>query len=134
MAEASSSKYRLSPFAKLAGVKVEKSEKGFSRCFIEISEQTYNLQGTAHGGAISTLVDCGVFFALHPLLNKDEAIRTVQLQVNYFTVAASGTLVCESKIINKGKRIATLESEVVNKGKLVAKATGILYINKAKDD
>ena len=134
MTETYNSKYPLSPFAKLAGVKVNQSEKGFSQCVIEISEQTYNLQRTAHGGAISTLVDCGIFYALHPLLSKDEAIRTVQLQVNYFAVAASGTLVCESKIINKGKRIATLESEVKNEGNLVAKATGILYINKTKDD
>ncbi len=134
MTETSNPEYRLSPFAKLAGVKVERSEKGYSRCIIEISEQTYNLQGTAHGGAISTLVDCGIFYALHPLLSKNEGIRTVQLQVNYFAVAAYGALVCESKIINKGKRIATLESEVKNDENLVAKATGILYINRVKDD
>lgn len=92
------------------------------------------MQKTAHGGAISKLVDCGIYCALHPLLNEDEAIRTVQLQLNYFAVAPSGVLICESKIIHKGKRIATLESEIKNEGTLIAKATGILYISKVRED
>lgn len=132
MIESSSFDNRLSPFAKLAGVKVNASEKGYSQCAIDICEQTYNLQRTAHGGAISTLVDCGIYFALKPYLNDNEGVKTVQLQINYFAAASSGVLLCESKIINKGKRIATLESEVKNEGKLVAKATGILYISKVK--
>ena len=134
MTESTHYQEAISPFARLAGVKVARIEKGYSECIIEICEQTFNLQRTAHGGAISTLVDCGIYYALHPLLDKGEAVRTVQLQVNYFAVAPSGVLLCESRIINKGKRIATLESEVKNEGTLVAKATGILYISKVSED
>lgn len=131
-----SSRYQdiLSPFARLAGIKITRCDKGYSQCVIEISDQTLNLHRTAHGGAISTLVDCGMYYALHPLINEDEAVRTVQLQVNYFAMASSGVLVCESKIVNKGKRIATLESQVTNEGTLVAKATGIIYVSKVKED
>jgi len=41
---------------------------------------------------------------------------------------ASGTLVCDTTVINKGRRVAALESEVRNGERLVAKALGTFAI------
>jgi len=46
----------------------------------------------------------------------------------------SGTLTCDTKVISKSKRIATLESEIKHEGHLVAKALGTWSIYKEKMD
>lgn len=134
MAESSSIPMKLSLFAKFTGINIISGENGHSQCTLEVTERILSLHMTAHGGAISTLVDVGMGVALSSGINRDELLKTVQLQVNYFTAASSGLLICESRIVNQGKRIATLESEVRNDGNLVAKATGTYYIYKAKGD
>ena len=44
----------------------------------------------------------------------------------------SGTLICNTKVINIGKKIATLESEILNDEQLVAKAIGTYSIFKSE--
>jgi acyl-CoA thioesterase len=124
---------------KLIGVEVNKFEDGYSQAVIKVTESVLGLPiGSAHtgvhGGAIATLVDVGMSAALVSLMKDDELARTVQLQINYLAAVQSGVLICESKVIQKGRRIATVESEVRNEGSLVAKTTGTYYISKAKGD
>lgn len=47
-----------------------------------------------------------------------------------FVPATSGTIVCDTKVIHKGKKIAVMESEIKNNEKLVAKALGTYSIFK----
>ena len=43
-----------------------------------------------------------------------------------------GTLICETKVIHKGKNISVLESEIMNKENLISKAIGTFSIFKKK--
>lgn len=124
---------------KLLGIEVTRFENGSSQAIIKITESVLGLPaGSAHtgvhGGAIATLVDVGMSAALVSLMNDDELARTVQLQINYLSAAQSGDLVCESKVIQRGRKIATVESEVFNEGNIVAKTTGTYYLSKVKED
>ena len=123
---------------KLLGIEVTRFENGSSQALVKITESVLGLPvGSAHtgvhGGVIATLVDVGMSAALVSLMKDDELARTVQLQINYLSAAQSGVLVCESKVIQKGRKIATVESEVLNDGKIVAKTTGIYYLSKVKE-
>jgi acyl-CoA thioesterase len=51
----------------------------------------------------------------------------------YLAPVFSGELVCMSRVINRGKRVATLEADVTNDGKLVAKALGTYALFPRKD-
>ena len=127
--------FRDSPYTKLTGVEFTKLEDGYSHTVMKVTESVLGFpNGSVHGGAIATLVDVGMGLALRTLQKDDELMRTVQLQVNYIAAALSGVLICESKIIKKGRKIATLESEIRNEGNLIAKATGTYYITKVKGD
>lgn len=124
---------------KLLGVEVTMFEDGCSQAVIEVTESVLGLPaGSAHtgvhGGVIATLIDVGMSAALVSLMKDDELARTVQLQINYLAAAQSGMLTCESRVIQKGRKIATVESEVLNEGNLVAKTVGTYYISEVKED
>ncbi len=124
---------------KLLGIEVTRFENGCSHAIIKITESVLGLPpGSAHtgvhGGVIATLVDVGMSAALVSLMKDDEIARTVQLQINYLAAAQSGILACESRVIQKGRKIATVESEVLNEGNIIAKTTGTYYLSKIKEN
>ncbi|MFC2017838.1 PaaI family thioesterase [Chloroflexota bacterium] len=124
-----------SPYTKLTGVKFTALEDGYSHAVMKVTDAVLGFpNGSVHGGAIATLVDVGMGGALRTLLTDYELMRTVQLQVNYLAAPLSGVCVCESKVIRKGRKIATVESEIRNEGILAAKATGTYYITKLKKE
>lgn len=124
-----------SPYTQLTGVEFTKRKVGCSQAIMKVTDSVLGFpNGSVHGGAIATLVDVGMGTALLTRIKDDELMRTVQLQVNYLGAPLSGVCICDSKIIKKGRKIATVESEVRNEGSLVAKATGTYYITKMKSD
>jgi len=78
------------------------------------------------------MADTGMGGALYSCLEEDELGATVELKINYFAAVTSGLLTCDTKIINKGKKIAVLESEIKNEERLIAKAMGTFSIFKAR--
>ncbi|MBM3141998.1 MAG: PaaI family thioesterase [Chloroflexi bacterium] len=122
------------PFAELIGLKFSTSKKGYSECVLEINEKLLNPHKVVHGGVIYSMADTGMGAALYPLLDEDDLCATVEIKIAYFAAIASGILVCKTKVIHKGKRIAVLESEIESNGRLTAKAIGTYSIFKAKGD
>ncbi|MFZ1866785.1 MAG: PaaI family thioesterase, partial [Polyangiales bacterium] len=57
-----------------------------------------------------------------------ESCATVEIKIVYLASAREGELVCETRVIRKGSRIAVLESEVFTGDRLVAKALGTYSI------
>ena len=121
-----------SPFRELVGVTFTKVEEGYSLCFLEVDKKLLNPAGIVHGGAVYTLADSGMGVALFSFVGEDELFVTIETSIFYFKAVSSGTLICESKIVHKGKRIAVMEAEIRNEGQLVAKAMGTFSIHKSK--
>ena len=109
-----------------------KVEEGYSLCFLEVDKKLLNPAGIVHGGALYTLADSGMGVALYSFVGEDELFVTIETSIFYFKAVSSGTLICESKIVHKGKRIAVMEAEIRNEGQLVAKAMGTFSIHKGK--
>jgi len=85
-----------------------------------------------HGGVLYSMADTGMGGALYSLLEKDELCATVEIKISYFKHVREGTVICDTKVIHKGKTIGVLESEILNNETLVAKANGTFSIFKVK--
>lgn len=120
------------PFGDLIGLHFSKFEKGISQCELTISKQLLNPHNVAHGGVLYSMADTGMGGALYSHLSDDELCATVEIKINYFKAVKSGHLICNTKLIHAGRKIAVLESDILNDGILVAKATGTYSIFKKK--
>lgn len=123
-----------SPFRELVGVTFTKVEDGYSHCVLEVDKKLLNPAGIMHGGAIYTMADSGMGAALYSYVGEDEMFLTIEASMFYFKAVSSGTLVCEAKVIHRGKRTAVMEAEIRNEGQLVAKAMGTFSIYKSKKE
>jgi acyl-CoA thioesterase len=67
--------------------------------------------------------------ALYTLLEKAESCATIEIKIVYLSSVRAGELVCDTRVIRKGSRVAVLESEVFESERLVAKALGTYSIH-----
>lgn len=116
------------PFAELIGLIFTKHENGSSQCSLNIEKKLMNPHGVLHGGVMYSMVDTGMGAALYSLLEENESCATIEVKINYFKPVKEGVLICNTKVIHKGRSISVLESEIINKEKLVAKAFGTFSI------
>ena len=122
------------PFGDHIGLTFTRAEKGHSQCVLEIQENLLNPHRAIHGGATFTMADSAMGAALFTCIGEDELCSTIETKIVYFKAVASGTLVCDTRVIHQSKRIATLESEVKHNEELVAKAIGTWSIYKANKE
>ena len=80
------------------------------------------------------MADSGMGATLYSCIDEDEICATIEIKIVYFKAVRSGTLTCDTKLVHKGKRIATLESEIRQGEYLIAKALGTWSIFKEKRD
>ncbi len=116
------------PFADMIGLAFDGSADGQSRCRVALRHELMNPHHVAHGAVAYTLADTGMGAALYTLMKPDESCATVEIKIVYLASAREGELVCETRVIRKGSRIAVLESEVFTGDRLVAKALGTYSI------
>lgn len=95
---------------------------------MEVTDALLNPHRVLHGGVIYSMADTGMGAALYSDLDQGESCTTVEIKIAYFRAVTAGTLICDTKIIHRGRKIATLESEIKNDGRLIAKAFGTFYI------
>jgi len=122
------------PFGDLIGLQFVKCEGGQSRCTLEVEQRLLNPHGAVHGGVLYSMADTGMGGAMYTIMEKDELCATIEIKIVYFKAVRSGTVVCDTRIISRGRRVAALESEITNDGRLVAKASGTFSVFRAKED
>ncbi len=122
------------PFGDLIGLQFLKCEGGQSRCTLEVEQRLLNPHGAVHGGVLYSMADTGMGGAMYTVMERDELCATIEIKITYFKAVRSGTMVCDTRIISRGRRTAALESEITNDGRLVAKASGTFSVFRAKED
>ena len=122
----------LDRFGRHAGLTYTKWEKGYSRCVLKINASLLNPYGTVHGGALFTMADSGMGFAIVPTLEEGERCASIEVSIVYLKAIASGTLTCDTTVVKRSSNSAVLESEIRSGGQLIAKALGTWVIYKEK--
>ncbi|HNQ62785.1 MAG TPA: hotdog fold thioesterase [Syntrophorhabdaceae bacterium] len=114
------------PFAKLLNIKLKEVSEGYARCEMEYSEQMDNIYGSAHGGALFSLID----EAFEISSNSHENIAVaLNMNVTYMRPPRKNTvLVAESKEINKTKKTASYYITVRDNENLIAVCQALVFV------
>lgn len=112
------------PFIHLLGMKLVSFNEDTLEMKMKVVPKLINYLGGVHGGAISSLIDTTVYFAIRPFLPQGRGLTTTEIKVNFFCAAQEGILTAKAKILHLGKRTAVGEAEIVDEqGRLIAKGT-----------
>lgn len=122
--------WRRSPFIKLLGLKIEELEHGRCLSRLDINDSLLNKHKVVHGGVIYSMADISMGVAVYSTLKKDDETATIEIKINYLKPAKAKSLICEARVIQKGKNIVVLEAEVRSENNLIAKAQGTFSIFK----
>ncbi len=123
---------RINPFGEYLGLRFTKADESGSEMMVEVHETLLNTYGALHGGVAYSLADTGMGAALYPHLSGEEICATIEIKIIYLKPVTSGVVTCQSKVVQKGGKIAFLESEIRNDERLVAKALGTFSIFKQR--
>ncbi|MBI5949591.1 MAG: PaaI family thioesterase [Chloroflexi bacterium] len=113
--------------APLLGITMER-EDAASRSSVTVRPDLLNPHGVLAGPVMYSLADFGMGAALYSRLGDSESCATIEIKMVYIATVTKGDVVCETRLVNKGRSVAVLESEVFNEGRLVAKALGTFAI------
>jgi len=114
-------------FPAFCGFEVKHMEYGCFEAQLQVRPEHIQQDGFVHAGLMATLADHTAGYAAFTTVADDIRILTIEFKINYFKPAVGKTIICRSKVINKGKKIIVAESEVFSvvdgKEKRVCKAT-----------
>ncbi len=110
------------PYYQLLGLTLEQIDPGFARFRMPFKRELTHPYGIVHGGAIASLADTAVAFALMTLIQPGERVTTVEFKINFFSSVDRGEMIAEARIADKGMRLAVADMEVRSgDGDLIAK-------------
>ena len=125
-------KFEINHFPRLLGIEIDSVEPGRARLSVEIRKELLQLQGIMHGGAIATLIDTAVAFAIIGASEPDARFTTVELKVNYLSPIREGRVVADARLVRDGRRIVVADCDVFDaNGRLAAKGL-LTYIRLEK--
>ena len=114
-------------FPAYCGFTVTQVEDGIFESRLCVKSEHQQQDGFVHAGVIATMADHTAGYAAYTTVTENFRILTIEFKINYFKPALGDSIICRSKVINRGRKIIVAESEVfsiMNKGeKLVSKAT-----------
>ena len=115
-------KFELNHFPKMVGIEIDDIEPGRAKLSLDVTEKHRQLQGIMHGGAIATLIDTAVAFAIVGASEPGAKFTTIEMKVNYLSPIIEGRVIADARLIRDGKRIVVAECEVFDAaGKMAAK-------------
>ena len=103
------------------GMKLTELRDNFAECRVELTPETMNSQGFAHGGIIYSLCDLAAGYSV---MSEDNRPVTQQGNINYFRPAVGEYLICRAEPIKLGRKVSVVESKVTDdQNRVVAEAT-----------
>src|SRR5687767_14476228 len=121
------------PFAKLLGIEADLVEPGHAVLSMEIREDLLRNGGIAHGGAIATLIDSSMAFAIIPLLAENERTTTVDLTIHYLRPLTEGVAKSSARVVRAGRRVIVVSAEVLDHSERLVATALSTYLRLTRD-
>jgi len=102
------------PFAKLLGIQLEEVSEGRSVLTMPVRDDLKQNHGVVHGGAIASLIDSAMAFAIIPLLAENERTTTVDLTIHYLRPLTEGVAKSAARVVRAGRRVIVVSAEVLD--------------------
>ena len=102
------------PYVTLLGIELEDIGMGTATLMLPVRKELMQNHGVVHGGAVASLIDSAMAFAIIPLLSADEKVTTVDLTISYLRPVTEGQMTASAKVIRAGRRLISVSAEVFN--------------------
>jgi acyl-CoA thioesterase len=113
------------PFARLMDIRLVEVGEGYAVCEMEYKDAMDNMHGTAHGGAVFSLIDEA--FEISSNSHGTTAVA-LNMNVTYVKPAKRGSLLrARSTEINRGRKTATYHITVEDGEGLIAVCQALVY-------
>lgn len=122
-------KRHIQPVGGCEHLKILEIEAGHAKLSAEITEETLNLYGNAHGGFLFSICDIAAGMSVYAY---EVANVTQCADIHFLRGVCSGTIYIESSTIHKGKKTAVSQVTVSNPdGALIASAAFTMFLGEA---
>ena len=99
------------------GIRFTVVEEGYCECQVDMTEDSLNPQGVAHGSLLFTLCDCVTGMAT---ASTGRSMLTQSANIHYLRPGTGGTLTARSRLVKNGRNTALCIGEVFDEaGKLL---------------
>jgi acyl-CoA thioesterase len=116
------------PFARLMGIRLAEVGEGYAVCEMEYGEAMDNLHGTAHGGAVFSLIDEA--FEISSNSHGTVAVA-LNMNVTYIKAAKKNSMLrARSQEISRGRKTASYHITVEDDEGLIAVCQALVYRKK----
>ncbi|HEX3630301.1 MAG TPA: alpha/beta fold hydrolase [Candidatus Dormibacteraeota bacterium] len=123
------------PYFKVLGMRCTSVGDGIATFEMPATAAHYNPNGVTHGGAISSLADSAMGFAVFSTCGPGETFTTAELHLNFIRAVteASGTLRSTGRVVSRGHQLVIADAEVFDsQQQLVARASSTNVILKRR--
>ena len=100
------------PYAELLGIELEDVAPGTATLGLPVRRELTQNHGVVHGGAVASLIDSAMAFAIIPLLAPKERVTTVDLTISYLRPVTGGRMRATAKVVRAGRRLIVVSAEV----------------------
>ncbi len=115
-------KFKTNNYSRFIGIELDSMEPGRAVLGLEIRDELLQLQGVLHGGAMASLIDTAVAFAIVSVSEPEDRFTTVEMKINYLSAVRDGRVTADARIVRDGRRIIVAECDAFDsKGRLAAK-------------
>jgi len=99
-------------FPAYCGFEVDRVASGEFDTRLDLRPEHKQQDGFVHAGVIATMADHTAGYSAYTIVSENHRILTIEFKINYFRPVTGDSILCRSKVINRGKRIIIAESEV----------------------
>ncbi len=114
-------------FPAFCGIEVGRVDQGNFESILIVQAQHKQREGFVHAGLISTMADHTAGYAAYTLVPQTQRILTIEFKINFFKPANGEKIICQSRVLNQGRKVIVSESEIYSQigtqKKQVSKAT-----------
>ena len=116
------------PFAKLLGIEIDSVEPGHAVLSMKMRDDLMRNGRIAHGGAVATLIDSAMAFAIMPTLAENERSITVDLTIHYLRPVSEGVARASARVVRAGRRVITVSAELFDSHEKLAATALSTYL------